>query len=62
MSSNEYESFKQKLEQNEKIIEILGGVSSFIPDLYVINNNNDFSEAVSYILFHEFLKIRVIFS
>ena len=43
---HDYETFKQKLEQNEKIIEILGGVSSFIPDLYVINNNNDFSEAV----------------
>jgi hypothetical protein len=38
------ESLLKKLEQNEKIINILGGVSNVVPDLYV--NSDDFSENV----------------
>ena len=49
-SNNDYESFKDKLDQHEKIIEILAGVSSFIPNLYVINDNSDFSDAVSRVI------------
>jgi hypothetical protein len=51
---NDYESFKEKLDQHEKIIEILAGVSSFIPNLYVINNNSDFSDAVRVFCFKYF--------
>lgn len=46
--NNDIESLRQILEQNERIIEILGGASSIISDLYVINNNNDFDRAVNY--------------
>jgi hypothetical protein len=41
----DYEKLVHKLEQNEKIIYILGSASNELPDLYVISDN--FGENVS---------------